>query len=593
MAVTKVPATRVGGYWRILRGMLGSCLAVGCLNGFPANAQENVSNQWSLTNTNVSLEASTAARQTVQMVINTSREITAKTPFKRVRIQNPNVISALPLEGGNRLQISAMGTGVTQVDLLGADGSNHSIEVMVLGDVRELEAILRQEFPDANLRVVPVQQGCIVSGFVTSDEHVNHVMQIAELYFPTIINKVSVTGIHTIQLETQIMEVSRTKLRELGVDWAFGNGDDYINQSVSGLLTTTAAGIVGKTGSDTLSFGVVENSSSFFSALSALRRNNLVKVLASPTLTAVDGRPASFNAGGEIPIIVPAGLGQVAIQFREFGTRLDYVAKVKGNGRIWLEVRPYVSEIDPSRAIQIDGISVPGLRSRFLETGVELGAGQTLALAGLLQVKSETINTGLPLLADLPYIGAIFRSTREEQNEIELLITVTPNFAGPLDPHEVPQNAPGTSTQSPTDKELFWRGYVESPVDASCPPGGSAAPDMINYAPYDMQAPAGMIPAQPTFGPSGAYGSGGYGNGYGGGVSEPANYPTSGSLLPPPTPVPNSAAMSVGPNPPNLAQQPRAGSQSNLYYPQTASGQQPVFGPTSISDSAPSGPIMR
>jgi pilus assembly protein CpaC len=70
----------------------------------------------------------------------------------------------------------------------------------------------------------------------------------------------------------------------------------------------------------------------------------------------------------------------VAIQFREFGTRLDYVAKVKGNGRIWLEVRPYVSEIDPSRAVSINGISVPGLRSRYLETGVELGAGQTLAL---------------------------------------------------------------------------------------------------------------------------------------------------------------------------------------------------------------------
>ena len=88
---------------------------------------------------------------------------------------------------------------------------------MVIGDVRELEAILRREFPDANLSVMPVQQGCIVSGYVTSDEHVNLVISIAELYFPTVINKVTVTGVHTIQLETQIMEISRTKLRELGI----------------------------------------------------------------------------------------------------------------------------------------------------------------------------------------------------------------------------------------------------------------------------------------------------------------------------------------------------------------------------------------
>jgi len=586
MAVSKTLAAHSSRLRTLFRRVLCSSLALGCMGSSLVTAQEQVSSQWALTNTHVSLEHSESGRQAMQMVVNTSREITAENPFKRVRIQNPNVLSALPLEGGNRLQLSAISTGVTQVDLLGADDSVHTIEIMVLGDVRELEAILRQEFPDANLRVVPVQQGCIVSGFVTSDEHVNHVMQIAELYFPTVINKVSVTGIHTIQLETQIMEVSRTKLRELGVDWAIGNGNDYISQSVSGLLSTTAAGVVGKTGSDTFSAGVVDNSSSFFTAIRALRRNNLVKVLASPTLTAVDGRPASFNAGGEIPIIVPAGLGQVAIQFREFGTRLDYVAKVKGNGRIWLEVRPYVSEVDPSRSVLINGISVPGLRSRFLETGVELGAGQTLALAGLLQVKSETINTGLPILSDMPYLGALFRSTREEQNEIELLITVTPNFAGPMDPHEVPHSAPGTFTQSPTDKELYWRGYVETPVAANCAPGMGAPAGMIQSAPYDMQAPH-MAPSISP--PSMVHPATG---GYGGGVYSPANYPSS-SMLPPPSPAPNPAAMSVGPNVPKLAQQPGAGTQPNVYYPQTASGTMPVPGPGMVPGMVTSGTIVR
>jgi Flp pilus assembly secretin CpaC len=253
----------------------------------------------------------------------------------------------------------------------------------------------------------------------------------------------------------------------------------------------------------------------------ALRRNNLVKVLASPTLTAVDGRPASFNAGGEIPILVPAGLGQVGVQFREFGTRLDYVAKVRGGGKIWLEVRPYVSEIDPSNAVLLQGINVPGLRSRFLETGVELSAGQTLALGGLLQVRTETINSGIPFFADLPWIGTVFRSTSEKQNEIELLITVTPNFAGPMNSHEVPVQAPGVGSQSPTDAELYWRGYMETPVT-----GDSGA------------TPLGMIETTQLD------------------VGSSMSLPEAGTQTLPPPAVPNPAALSVGPNAPKLARQP-------------------------------------
>lgn len=450
--------------------------------------------------------------QKVRMVINTSRELSTDRPFQRVRIQNPNILSVLPLEGGNRLQISALQAGVTQLDLLAGDDSVHTLEVMVIGDARELEAILRQHFPSANLSVTPVQQGCIVAGVVTSDEHVEQVISIAELYFPTVIDQVNVLGVHTVQLETQIMEVSRTKLRELGIDWGVINGDDFVTQSVSGLLTasSSAAGLA-TSGGETFKVGVVQNSTTFLGVVRALRQNNLVKVLANPTITAVDGRPASFNAGGEIPIVVPAGLGQVAIQYREYGTRVDMVAKVRGEGRIWLEVRPYVSEIDPTRSVTLQGISVPGLRSRFLETGVELQAGQTLALGGLLQMRTESINTGLPFFGDLPYLGTFFRSNRELQNEVELLITVTPNFAGPLDPCEVPNGGPGLNTTSPSDKELYWKGYIEVPLNTAgtngCGPqvvGAQMAPGAgaPNFAPALDAAGQAPTPAAMSVGPN-------------------------------------------------------------------------------------------
>lgn len=479
-----------------------------------AQAQQPIASQWALSTSTVSVDPNTSRRQTIEMVVNTSREISADQDFETVRIQNPRVISALPLAGG-KLQLSAISTGVTQVDLMGDDNSVHTIEIMVLGDVRELEAILRRTFPSANLGITPIQGGCIVTGYVSSDEHVQDAVLIAQQYFPAVINRISVTGVHTIQLETQIMEVSRTKLRALGVDWALANGDDVVASTVSGLLTASGASFAG-TGNETFKATVIEDGTTFFAAVRALRQNSLVKVLASPTLVAVDGRPASFNAGGEIPIVVPAGLGQVGVQYREFGTRLDYVAKVRDNGRIWLEVRPYVSEIDPSRSVAIQGVSVPGLRSRFLETGVEMSAGHTLALGGLLQVRSETINIGIPGLSDMPWVGALFRTTREEQNEIELLITVTPNFAASMEPSEVPLDAPGLHTTSPIDKELFFRGYMETPI-GECADTGT-----------------GLIEGYPV-------------------QSEVIQnrYGTNSDMA-----VPNPAAMSVGPNAPLLVRQP-------------------------------------
>lgn len=487
-------------------------------------AQDEIRSQWSLQNSAVRLVSSTQ-RQTIQMVINTSRELTAERPFKRIRIQNPNVLTAIPLEGGNRLQVSALQTGVTQIDLIESDDSAHTVEVMVLGDVRELEAILRQRFPSANLQVTPVQQGCIISGVVSSDEHIEQVMSIAELYFPTVINQVQVTGVHTVQLECQIMEVSRTKLRELGYDWAIGNGDDFVTQTVSGLVAnTTQATALVTSGSETFKVGVLQNGTQFFSAIRALKQNNLVKVLANPTITAMDGRPASFNSGGEIPIIVPAGLGQVGIQFREFGTRVDFVAKVRGEGRIWLEVRPYVSEIDPTRSVTLQGISVPGLRSRFLETGVEMQAGQTLVLGGLLQSRTEVITTGLPGLADIPYLGVLFRSNREVQNEVELLISVTPNFAGALEAHELPQGGPGLQTESPTDRDFYLKGHIEVPVSGgdcqTCLPDGQFAPGTSGMLGGNTMTITGQ-------------------------TSGPNSFVT-------PTPTPNPAAMSIGPNAPKL-----------------------------------------
>jgi pilus assembly protein CpaC len=538
---------------------VASCSTVGLV---PTNAwgqSRSPSSQWLIANEPVDVDQR-SSRQSIEMIVNTSREITSDQIIKQVRIHNDQIIKARPLQGGNRLQLSAGATGVTQVDLITDDDSTHSIEVMVVGDVRELEAILKNSFPDASLEIHPIQEkaGCIVSGFVTSDEHVEQVIRIVELYFPTVINKVSVTGVHTIQLETQIMEVSRTKLRQLGIDWAFGDDRGTIGMTKAAGVLTGENGIMpfpeGNVnqprrflggGTETAAIGIAHNSTRFLTAINALRENNLIKVLASPTLTAIDGRPASFNVGGEIPIAVPAGLGQVGIQFREYGTRLDYVAKVRDNGQIRLEVRPYVSELDPSQQIFIEGRPVSGFRSRYLETGVELGAGQTLVLGGLLQMRTEAINRGIPGLSDMPWIGSLFRLTLERQNEIELLVTITPNFAGPMDPCEVPAITPGTNSQSPTDTDLYWRGHIETPLNDYPANEGQLPPAANMY-------PGGGYESVPAGAAEGAYQ--GMNNAYG----TPGQHAseTQSGMEPSYVPLPDQAATGYRSDSGQVARQP-------------------------------------
>ena len=404
--------------------------------------------------------------QRMEMIVNTSRMLTMPYKIPRLVVQNQDLVDATPLSP-SQIQVFARRTGITSLNLWADDGSVHTVDVVITGDARELERLLEMQFPDAELHVQPVAQSVILSGFVPSADVVSSVVQIAEAYYPKVINNLRIGGVQQIALKVKVMEVSRTKLRKLGFDWGQLSGNNFIVQTVSGTISSVAAAASGGspsavgTGSETVSFGIVDGNSAFFGFIEMLQQNNLVKVLAEPVLTTTSGRPASFHSGGEFPIIVPQSLGTMSIEYREFGTRLDFVPIVLGNGDLRLEVRPAVSEIDGARSATINGISVPGIRTRWVDTAVEMKVGQTYALAGLIQNRVEAEKRGIPWLADLPWIGAAFRSVVEQNNEIELLIMITPEFVGAMDPDELPRQGPGSSTRSPNDDDLYSRGRLE------------------------------------------------------------------------------------------------------------------------------------
>lgn len=415
----------------------------------------------------------TKANQRLEMVVNTSRILSLDKEVPRAMVNNPGIVRVVPLSP-NKVQLSATKPGVTQVNLWDEDGTLYTVNLIIIGDAQELEMLLKTEFPQASLRVRPLATSVVLSGRVDRAEDVNRIVRMAEDYYPKVINNVSVGGVQQVLLHVKVMEVSRTKLRALGFDWANFGRTDYFIQSVSGLIgeVSRAGGTANGTGGVTFEFGLIGDDNAFFGFLEALQDNNLAKVLAEPKLVTVSGRPASFNSGGEFPILVPQSLGTIGVEYKQFGTRVDFVPIVLGNGAIRLEVRPQVSELDNANGVSINGNRIPGLRTRWADTAVEMRAGQTLALAGLIQTRIESQKRGWPWLQDIPWAGAAFRRVEEAQNEIELVVTVRPELVAALDPHEVPACLPGEQTTSPNDIELYFRGYLEVPrccPDGSCP----------------------------------------------------------------------------------------------------------------------------
>ena len=402
----------------------------------------------------------------LEMIVKSSRILTLEARIPKFQVHNEEVLGATPVSQ-NQIQIFAKAPGSTQLNLWDSDDKLYTVDVTVLADAREVEGILSSQLPFASLKVLPINNSAIISGTVTSVDDVDRAVAIIEQFYPSVVNNIKVVGVQQVLLHTRIMEVSRTKLRDLGIDWGTVSSDSFFYSAPSQLSDIPGSTIGGLFPSGEASLSATNrifvNGGDFEALISALRKQDLVKFLAEPTVVATHGRPARFNVGGRVPYIVPTGNNAVAINYEEYGTAVDFLPFVVGPGRIRLEVRPEVTEPDDSRGITAAGISVPAFSSRYVETAVELQAGQTFAIAGLLQSRTEAVTRATPFFGELPLVGMMFRRVRDQRNDIELLITVTPELVDAMNPHEVPRGGPGLNSMNPCDTELYIKGHIEVP----------------------------------------------------------------------------------------------------------------------------------
>jgi pilus assembly protein CpaC len=359
--------------------------------------------------------------------------------------------------------------GTTTLTLWGKDGQVANVfQVRVSPDVTRLKEQIHTMLPhESGIQVMSSHDHITLAGNVSNMESLAKALTLAEPYAPAkIINLVQVGGVQQVMMEVKISEMQRGLLKRLGVNFSrqqLGHRDFTVG--LLNKLTTTEQNtdtgfldtILSSTATAFLGFNI--GNDAWTVVLDMLKQHNLSKSLAEPTLIAESGQAAEFLVGGEFPIPIPQQLGQVTIKFKEFGVGLKFTPTVLSEGRISVIVNPEVSELDFSNGIVSQGFQIPALTTRRVKTVVELGDGQSFAIAGLLQDNIKEVVAKYPFLGDIPVLGALFRSTTFQKNETELIVIVTPHLVKPL--NMVKQTLPTDHYLEPNDFELMLMGYVE------------------------------------------------------------------------------------------------------------------------------------
>lgn len=427
--------------------------------------------------TNEKFKKITAARTELKVIERYSTILELDPKILHVDGFDPEVIAVTALSS-HQIRVQARTQGVTSMVLVDENKNRYTIEVFVEGDVRHLQAYIRRLFPDSAVSVLKLKDAIVLRGWVSQPDHITEIVEIAEQFAPKVLNQMKLGGVNQVQLRVKVMEVQRSRIRQLGFNWNWLGDNAQVNSAPGNLVPATSIDLPFggppstevAIGAQTIAFGVTSATSIFQGFLEALKQEGLLKILAEPVVVTTSGRPANFLAGGEFPILVPQSLGTVTIQWREFGVRLEAVPIVLGDGNLRLELAPEISERDFSNAVQVNGFTVPGLTTRRVNTQVEMKFGQTLAIGGLIATRETAETSKVPILGEMPWVGAAFRRVRYDENETELLITVTPELVAALDKCQVPPGGPGTNTDTPTDMELFFQGLIEVPMQGEYRP---------------------------------------------------------------------------------------------------------------------------
>jgi pilus assembly protein CpaC len=440
-------------------------------------------------------------RQTLRYESGTGGIVNLPAPAANVFVADQKIAEVRPASA-TTLFIFGVGAGRTTVAAVDAAGvSIAEYDVFVRPPVyaaTEAQATIARVMPGATVRVSPQTKGLMVTGTVGSPEEAARAVAIARGFLAdgqVVDDQISVTGGTQVMLRVRIAEIQRSVTRNLGIDWQALGVIGSIARLPALAFNANAAstGVLGGVPS------VGGQGVSVNGLIDALAQDNLARVLAEPNLTVLSGHSASFLAGGEYPIPVGQNNGMISIEFKKFGVNLTFLPTVLTDGRINMKVAPEVSQLSDDNAVQLvaGGLSfrVPGLTVRRAETVVELGSGQSFAIAGLLQDSLRQADKALPGIGEVPILGALFRSDRFQRNETELVILITPFVVKPVnDPNQLRMAGDNYTVPNDRDRLLMMRQTGGPPAPPAALPGTAPAPALV---PMPLSPPG--RPGRPGF----------------------------------------------------------------------------------------------
>jgi pilus assembly protein CpaC len=446
----------------------------------------------------------------MEVMAGTGKFIPLNKPAKAVFVANSEIVD-VSAEFANMLYVYGLKQGSTTLHVLDAEGKIAYTETITVSmNTAVVMDAIKQVLPSANIKAEFVGGRLVLKGMVKNASDAEVALRIAQGFAGNesggsagpdsgIINMMTTTADNQVMLRVRVAEVNRDISQSFGVQWNLSAADGDFKTglfSPRGALTQGEEGSTGfNPGKDTYKVGGLNPNpyQSFLSyfgdnlgvdvLLEALEDEKMATVLAEPNLTALSGETASFLAGGEFPVVTSVNDGQINTEYKEFGVRLSFTPVVLSENRIRLNVKPEVSNLTEKGAVIIEGITIPAIESRKVETTVELGDGQGFLLGGLFQNNLKESLQAVPGLGDLPILGPLFRSENFERKKSELMIIVTPSIVTPVSNPEVAFKTPQSDLRVPTFAQRAFGGQrlsdtlrpsrISGSAGSSVPMGGA------------------------------------------------------------------------------------------------------------------------
>ena len=402
-------------------------------------------------------------KEHVRVEVSKGTLLRLKQPASNIFIADPSIAD---IQVKSPTLVYILGKKQGETSLYGVNDEDEILlsgEISVTHNLGSLENALKTVMPDARINVKSYEGLLVMTGHVKNPDQAEEARRMAAEFIGkdnTIINRLTIDTPVQVNLRVRIAEVGRDTMKQLGFNWqnSFVNGSTAIGMFQGSQVFEVVEGF-----KEFASIGRGNNFAGGFTSgnfdinfiIDAMEQEGILSVLAEPNLTTISGESASFLAGGEYPIPIYEDRS-LSIQYKEYGVALDFQPVVLESGKISMHIKPEVSQLSSAGAVNIDGFSIPALTTRRADTTVEVGSGQSFAIAGLIQNNVSNNIAKYPWLGDIPILGALFRSTEFQRQETELVIIVTPYIVKPHNDGTMPM--PNDNLRVANDMELFLHG---------------------------------------------------------------------------------------------------------------------------------------